>query len=162
MRMEEIPQVQFMLTYSGKVDANHDWDPISVTLEQVYKDENNEEVVTDEVVVNISISTLTVIEQDNHVETFAMMTHTLGGDEHDSYMAKVMLPSFERNNPAENSVWTLTNVEWKPNTTPGANRPNGVVQEDFKEHTLVEGDPYDYCDANHILSLKNTFNYYLC
>ena len=123
------PQIRFLLTHSNDVNGNFEWDPLSITLEQVDSITGN---VIDQVEVHVQINTVTDILQNNNVSTYAMMVHNPGyGDNYDVYSSKVVLPHY---NPYQGrpSEWTLVDVKWHP-TTP------------FNDNTLVETEPYDYC-----------------
>ena len=140
------PEVQFMLTYSDRVNGNFSWDPISVTFEQVM-----DNVVIDEVTVYVHVVTKTRIEQDNHVKTYAMMTHAQGtGNQNDIYKAKMMLPAFQLFNGNIDSEWYLKKVEWLPNDTAAA--PNLDL---FGDTTLVKCDTYlDHNPTRNFVGMK--------
>ena len=124
----QTPQIEFLLTHSDKIDGNFTWDPLSVTLEQV-KVENGQEVVTDEVTVNVTITTSTRLEQTNKLNTYAIMTHPQGtGNSQDVFKARVLIPSYQLAVTGQYSTWTLTNVEWEPATG-------------FNDNTFVSGQP---------------------
>ena len=133
------PQLQFLLTHSNNVNGNYSWDPVTITLEQVV-----DETVTDVVTLNIQIVTSTLIEQDNYVRTYAMMTHATGtGNNNDIYKAKVLLPPYTLSGTAESSNWTLKKVVWHPNTDgPYGNGLTGEGHHAFDENTLVVGEPH--------------------
>ena len=119
------PQIEFLLTHSNDIDGNYAWDPLAIVMEQVNKDGE----VTDEVTINVTITTSTVLEQTNKAKTYAIMTHPKGtGNPEDIYKARVLIPSYSLAVTGENSVWTLTNVVWEPNTG-------------FNNNTLVSGQP---------------------
>ncbi|MBO7082367.1 MAG: T9SS type A sorting domain-containing protein [Bacteroidales bacterium] len=136
------PKIQFLLTHSNDINGNFTWDPITITMEQVY--ENGADIiVTDTAIIHVTIITETIITQPNNLETYAMMTHKKGtGDPRDVYTAKVQLPRFELYEPGVESEWTLTNVTWHPNETEGANQLY-TPAEPFNSNTLVSGEPYD-------------------
>ena len=134
------PQVMFMLTNSNKVNGNHSWDPVSITLQQWVGDQ-----LVDEVMVHVQVVTSTSIEQDCEVNTYAMMTHSpssSAGNHTDIYRAKVLLPTYTLSTGAnEYSTWSLKKVEWKPNTTAGVNQLHSPATA-FDQGTLVAGQPY--------------------
>ncbi len=131
------PQFDFRLTHYNKITGNFQWDPISIVLEQY----NSNDEVIGEVEIRVTITTKTTIEQDNDIDTYALMVHTQptsgegGGDHYDVYSAKVLLPTYDPYAGTE-SIWTLTDVQWEPYTK---------ANEGFSRNTLVADEPYDYC-----------------
>ena len=106
------PSVLFRLTYNNNLTNNVVWDPITIIFEQCDANGN----VKDEVEVALSVSTTTTIEQDFTAQTFAFMDGT--GDQADTYVAKVVLPSYFSlvNTPGEVCNWTFKSAQWQPET----------------------------------------------
>ena len=104
------PSILFRLTYNNQLTNNAVWDPIVIILEQC----NSDGTVTDEIEVALSISTTTTIEQDFTAQTFAFMDG--GGTQADTYVAKVVLPSYYQyvNVPGDLSDWTFVSAAWTP------------------------------------------------
>ena len=104
------PSILFRLTYNNQLTNNVVWDPIIITLEQCTSDGT----VTDEIEVALSVSTTTTIQQDFSAQTFAFMNG--GGSQADTYVAKVVLPSYYQyvNVPGELSDWTFVSAAWTP------------------------------------------------
>lgn len=131
----DMPAFDFRLTHNNKITGNFQWDPISIYLEHY----NSHNELVGEVEIKVTITTKTLINQDNDVDTYALMVHSQsaqgegGGDHHDVYSARVLMPTYEPYG-SESSKWTVKDVKWFPNTSEG-----------FNANTLVAGDPYDYC-----------------
>lgn len=104
------PSILFRLTYNNQLTNNVVWDPIIITLEQCTSDGT----VTDEIEVALSVSTTTTIQQDFSAQTFAFMNG--GGSQADTYVAKVVLPSYYQyvNVPGDLSDWTFVSAAWTP------------------------------------------------
>ena len=141
---DQAPKVSFLLTHSDKISGNYAWDPLSLTLIQQLG-----ETVTDEVTINVQIVTSTLIDQDNEVKTYAMMTHAHGtGDSLDIYKAKVLLPAYSVLGDDPQSTWVLKKVTWNPSDIQA---PNGDT---FDQGTLVEGCDYlNYTDTRNYVGM---------
>jgi len=115
----QMPEIDFYLTYSNAINGNNVWDPVVIFLEQ-YEAGNPDPV--DEVEIRLTITTITDISQTITAETYALMFGDATAE--DTYTTKILLPPYNVQGP-DFSEWTLEKVEWVPETG-------------FDQNTMVE------------------------
>ena len=115
--------VLFRLTYNNAITNNVVWEPITIVFEHVLGNE-----VKEEITVELTITTLTNIEQDFTTEVYAVMRGD-GTSSAGTYTAKVVLPQYIMNvsSTGEISEWTCLGVEWNENSEFGDQFENSFV-----------------------------------
>lgn len=103
--LTETPKLEFMLTYSNRVNKNAILSPIHIIVDEFDCDDDVNPISSTD--VEVIINTATVIDQDFTVPGYALMYGK--GENGDVYNAKVVLPTFQMCAPGV-STFKITDI----------------------------------------------------
>ena len=119
----QAPEFIFRLTYNNQLSSNMTWDPMKVKLVQCDANGN----ITDYVTLDLVVVTSTTITQDFTTKVYAIMDGQGSGK--DTYISKVILPTYDVQTAGENSTFTVKSVSFDPGVVVGsgsvAHNPSG-------------------------------------
>ncbi len=106
--LTETPKLEFMLTYSNRVDKNAILSSVHIIVDEYNCDDDEHPISSTD--VEVIINTATVIDQDFTVPGYALMYGK--GENGDVYNAKVVLPTFQLQPGSEErfSTFKITNI----------------------------------------------------
>ena len=149
----QAPSFTFRLTYSNELSSNMTWDPMLVKLVQCDKDGN----ITDYVTLELVVVTSTTIAQNFTTQVYAIMDGQ--GHMKDTYISKIILPTYNVQTAGENSTFTVKSVSFTadeyvneqgaPITPPsGTNVTNNPISNNTFDRNsfglaIEAGDTYD-------------------
>lgn len=105
--LTETPKLEFMLTYSNRVNKNAILSPIHIIVDEFDCDDDVNPISSTD--VEIVINTATIIDQDFTVPGYALMYGK--GENGDVYNAKVVLPVFHLLPGTAESTFKITDIE---------------------------------------------------
>ena len=108
------PEFIFRLTYNNQLSSNMTWDPMKVKLVQCDANGN----ITDYVTLDLVVVTSTTITQDFTTKVYAIMDGQGSGK--DTYISKVILPTYDVQTAGENSTFTVKSVSFNPGVVVGS------------------------------------------
>ncbi len=123
--VNQAPEFTFRLTYNNELSSNMTWDPMKVKLVQCDANGN----ITDYVTLELVVVTSTSITQNFNTKVYAIMDGK--GSNKDTYVSKIILPTYLVNQPGENSTFTITNVNFVPD-------PEGFIEMQGSTQTTVQ------------------------
>ena len=104
----QAPTFTFRLTYSNELSSNMTWDPMKVKLVQCNKNGD----ITDYVTLDLVVVTSTTIAQNFTTQVYAIMDGQ--GHMKDTYISKIILPTYNVQTAGENSTFTVKSVTFTP------------------------------------------------
>jgi len=110
----QAPEFIFRLTYNNQLSSNMTWDPMKVKLVQCDANGN----ITDYVTLDLVVVTSTTITQDFTTKVYAIMDGQGSGK--DTYISKVILPTYDVQTAGENSTFTVKSVSFVPAVVVGS------------------------------------------
>ena len=110
----QAPEFTFRLTYNNELSSNMTWDPMKVKLVQCDANGN----ITDYVTIDLIIVTSTTITQDFNTKVYAVMDGK--GSLKDTYISKIILPTYDVQTGGENSTFKITKVTFTPDVAVGS------------------------------------------